>query len=187
MVAMDTAHDIDPTTPTSSAPVALRPADPALGPAVKKAVSRRSFAVLGTASATGRPHNAGVAYQLAAGRIWVSTYRESRKARNVAARPEVAFTVPVPRIPLFPPATVQIQGRAEIVGLDDPELRRLAAAGQLKKVTGHGELELDGGCYLRIDLPARVPVFALGMSRWQLLRDPLGADRIAHVDWAARS
>jgi nitroimidazol reductase NimA-like FMN-containing flavoprotein (pyridoxamine 5'-phosphate oxidase superfamily) len=146
-------------------------------------VRRRHFAVLATASASGRPHSAGVSYELAEGHVWVSTYRSSRKARNVAARPEVALTVAVRRIPFFPPASVQIQGRADIVELDDPELLRLAAAGALGKVTGHGELELDGGCFLRIELPTRVPVYALGMSLWALARDPLGADRIAAVDW----
>jgi hypothetical protein len=184
---MDTTHDIDQTDASSSpsgAPTPLRPADPAIGPVVARAVARRSFAVLATSSPSGRPHGAGVTYQLAGGHIWVSTYRESRKARNVAGRPEVALTVTVPRIPFFPPATVQIQGRAEIVGLDDPELRRLASAGALKKVTGHGELDLDGGCFLRISLPSRVPVYGLGMSLWELARAPLAADRTAHVDWS---
>jgi S-adenosylmethionine/arginine decarboxylase-like enzyme len=180
---MDTAHDTDQPTDLAPAPTELRPADPAIGPIVAKAVRRRSFAVLATSSASGRPHGAGVTYQLADGHIWVSTYRESRKARNVAARPEVALTITVTRIPFFPPASVQIQGRARIVELDDPELRRLAATGSLKKVTGHGELDLDGGCYLRIELPSRVPVYGLGMSLWELARAPLAADRIAQVEW----
>ena len=29
----------------------------------------------------------------------------------------------------------------------------------------------------------RVPVYGLGMSRWELARAPLAADRIAHVEW----
>jgi hypothetical protein len=171
--------------PTPEDPPPVRPTDPALGPTVARAVRRGGFAVLATASPSGRPHAAGVSYQLAAGHLWVSTLRSSRKARNVAARPEVGLTIPVRRLPLIPPATVQLQGRAQIVGLDDPHLRRLAEAGSLDAVTGHGELELADGCFLRIALPERVPSYALGMSLWRLLRDPLNADRVALVDWEA--
>lgn len=125
---MDTAPTL-----TTTAPTELRLPDPGLGPVVRRAVERRSFAVL----------------------------------------------------PLGPPASVQIQCRGTVVDLDDPELRRLADRGALKKVTGHGELELADGCFLRLALPSRVPVYALGVSLWQLMRDPLGAGRVAQVDWSA--
>jgi len=176
-----------PVTPVTPVTSSLRPspADPTIGPAVARVVRRHHFAVLATASATGRPHAAGVMYQVAGGQAWVSTLRSSRKARNAAARGQVALTLAVRRIPMFPPATVQLRGRATVVDLDDPELRRLAEAGSLPAVTGRGELELPDGCFLRIDLAERVPVYALGMSCWQLLRHPLDAARVALVDWEA--
>jgi nitroimidazol reductase NimA-like FMN-containing flavoprotein (pyridoxamine 5'-phosphate oxidase superfamily) len=158
-------------------------ADPTLGRLVHRAVAKRSFAVLATASVDGRAHAAGVLYQLAGGELWVSTMRSSRKARNVAANAAVAVTVPVRRLPVGPPSSVMLQGTATVVELDDPKLRRLADEGALKQVTSHGELELPGGCFLRVRLPQRVPVYGLGMSLWALLRDPLASGRIAHVDW----
>lgn len=158
-------------------------ADPALGRRVHRAVAGRSFAVLATASVGGRTHSAAVLYQLAGGELWISTLRSSRKARNVAANPAVAVTVPVRRLPVGPPSSVMLQGTATVVDLDDPELRRLAADGALEKVTGHGELELPGGCYLRVRLPRRVPVYGLGISLWSVIRNPLAAGRTALVDW----
>ncbi len=175
---MTTAHAIQSLLdiPTSAG-------DPALGPLVAKAVRRRKFAVLATASSAGRSHSAGVLYQVAGGRLWVSTLGSSRKARNVADDPRVALTVPIRRLPFGPPSSVQVQTTGTVVGLDDPELRELAASGALKRVTGHGELELPGGCFLRLDLPSRVPTYGLGMSIVSLIRNPLDAGRVAQVDW----
>lgn len=166
-----------------ASPALTAPADPALGSLVRRVVGKRHFASLATASARGRVHGAGVLYQLAAGRLWISTLQSSRKAANVAATGRAAVVIPVRRLPIGPPASVQMQCRAEIVPLDDPELCALAERGQLDDVTGHGELDLDGGCFLQLTPPERVPVYGLGMSLLALLRDPLGAGRVAAVDW----
>ena len=34
---------------------------------------------------------------------------------------------------------------------------------------------LDGGCFVRLALPARVVTYALGVSLWHVLRNPLDA------------
>ena len=36
-------------------------------------------------------------------------------------------------------------------------------------------MELDGGCFLRLALPDRLVTYALGMSLWRVLRNPLDA------------
>ncbi len=173
------------TTQTLPAPhTAAATADADLGPLVRKLVAKRHFAALATTSAEGRAHVAGVQYALADGALWISTFRDSRKARNVAENPRVAVSVPVRRLPVGPPSSVQLQARATVVELDDPKLRRLAAEGELKAVTSHGELELDGGCMLRVELPRRVPTYGLGMSLLALLRNPIDAARTAEVDWS---
>jgi hypothetical protein len=148
-------------------------------------VGKRHYAVVATAAADGRPHSAGVLYQLAGDELWWSTMRTSRKARNIAANPWIGITVPIRRLPVGPPSAVQLQGRAELVGPDDPDLRRLAEADALPAITGHGELELDGGCFVRVRLPRRVPTYGLGMSLLNLIRHPLEGGRVAAVDWTA--
>lgn len=178
---MDTTTTTTP--PPASATGRLDPADPALGPLVRRKVAARHVGVLATASGSARPHAAAVLYDLAEGAIWISTLRESRKARNAAAIGRAALTVAVRRLPVGPPASVQLSGPVEVLDLDHPDLVRLAADGAIDGVTGHGELELAGGCILRLTPGARVPTYGLGMGLWTLLRDPLDAARTAHVDW----
>jgi hypothetical protein len=147
--------------------------DPAL---VRKVVAKRSYAVLATVSPAGRPHAAGVLYAVAGDDLWVSTHLESRKGRNVATTPYVGLTIPVRRIPLGPPGAVQAQARAEVVALDDPRVAPLVADGSLKGITSHGELDLPGGCFLRITPNRTVHTYGLGLSLWALARDPLAAE-----------
>ena len=102
-------------------------------------------------------------------------HRESRKARNIAGHGVAAVTIAVRRLPIGPPASIQFQCSAAVLANDDPEIIRLAAAGRLDRITGHGELTLDGACFLRLALPTRVITYALGMSLWRAMRNPLDA------------
>jgi hypothetical protein len=161
--AMSTTVHVTPT---------LHRPDPA---AVRRALARRSVAVLATVSSTGRPHAATVLYQLAGDELFVSTWRDSRKARNVAASGAAAVTIAVRRLPVGPPASVQFQTTADVIDVDDPEIGRLVAAGRLGRITSHGELDVPGSCFLRLPLPARAVTYALGMSLLRVLRNPLDA------------
>ncbi len=143
--------------------------------AVLAAIAKRTFCTLATASPSGRPHVAGVLYQAVDAALYVSTERDSRKARNIVANPNVAVSVPVRRAPVGPPSTIQFQSRAEVLDPGDPRLRELADAGRLGAVTGHGELDLPGGCFLSIPLPRRLLTYGLGMSLIRLIRDPMDA------------
>lgn len=143
--------------------------------ATLRAIARRKFCTLATSSSSHRPHVAGVLSEAVDTTLYVSTLRASRKARNIADNPHVCVCIPVRRLPVGPPSSVQFQGVADIFGTDDVELRRLVASGRLKSITGHGELELRGGCFLRIRPARRLNTYGLGMSVMSLLRDPLNA------------
>jgi general stress protein 26 len=143
---------------------------------VAKALGKRSFCVLATASPSGRPHVAGVLYQAIGTTLYVNTSRDSRKARNVADNPHVAVSIPIRRLPVGgPPSTVQFQGRADILALDDPDIARMVESGELKNITSHGELDHPDGCFLRITPLRRITTYGLGMSLLKLIRDPLHA------------
>ena len=148
-------------------------------------VRKRSFATLSTASAAGRPHVAGVLYEMVGTTLWVNTLRTSRKALNVAAEPRVALVIPIRRLPVGPPSTVMFQARAELVDTDAPEVGQLLDAGHLGSITSHGELELESSCFLRITPPRRWVTYGLGMSLWRFVRDPLGAGGHVEIDGAA--
>lgn len=143
--------------------------------AVLRLIRKRSFATLATTSPQGRPHVAGVLYDLVDRDLWISTDLASRKGRNIAANPRVAVAIPVRRLPVGPPSTIHFQATAQLVPHDDPLLRELAAAGRLPTVTKHGELDRPGGCFVRIGLPDRLLTYGLGMSLRQLIRNPLAA------------
>jgi hypothetical protein len=148
---------------------------------VLRHLAKRSFAVLSTTSPAGRPHAAGVLYAAVGTTLWVSTLRGSRKARNVAANPHVAVCVPVRRSPVGPPSTLQFQGRAEVVAVDDGRVR----PAELTAIVSHGELDLPDGCLLRIEPVGRVHTYGLGMSLLHLVRHPL--DAAGSVDVTGRT
>lgn len=162
----------DMTTTTSA------PGHPHAHPRLKdvtRAVARRSFCTLATASATNRPHVAGVLYVVEETTLYVSTMCTSRKARNIAENPRVFVCIPVRRLPVGPPSSVQFAATADILAASDGEILRLVDNGVLKAITGHGELELVDGCFLRIRPDRRLHTYGLGLSLRQLIRDPLSA------------
>jgi hypothetical protein len=159
------------TFPAAPPPTIFRP-EPA---AVRRVIERRSVATLATASSSGRPHAATVLYQAVDDVLFVSTSRASRKARNIAERGLASVSISVRRLPVGPPASIQFQSTAVVLANDDPEVVRLADAGRLDRITSHGELELEDGCFLRIPLPARLLTYAIGMSLWHVMRHPLDA------------
>lgn len=161
---------------TTTAPVHSPPRPRDVPPAlVRKALAKRSYAVLATVSSAGRAHAAGVLYDLVGDTLFVSTDLSSRKGRNIAENPYVAMTVPVRRAPVGPPSAIQFQATAEVLATDHPDIAALVERGELTGVTSHGELDLPDGCFVRITPGATIHTYGLGMSLWQLVRDPLAA------------
>ena len=159
------------TPTTNPTPASLTP-DPQH---IRRALDRRAFATLATTSPAARPHVAGVLYELVDGVLYVSTLRSSRKARNIAANPRVAVCVPVRRLPVGPPSTIQFQTTATLLDPTDPEITALVARGAIDSITSHGELDLPDGCFLRIPLPAHAVTYGLGLPLRTLIADPLSA------------
>ena len=148
---------------------------------VLRAINKRSFATLATTSPAHRPHDAGVLYEAVDGVLYVNTKRTSRKARNVVTNPNVAVAIPVRRLPIGPPSSIQFQGTATVLDLDDPEILELVAAGRLKSITGHGELEIEDGCFLRITPSGRLFTYGIGMPLSKLIRDPLNVGGVVDL------
>lgn len=140
---------------------------------ILRAIERRSVASLATVSNAGRPHVATVLYQCVEEALFVSTHRTSRKARNIADNGGAAVAIAVRRLPIGPPASIQFQSAVTILANDDPHILQLARAGELSTITAHGELDLPDACFLCLPLPARIVTYALGMSLWRVLRNPL--------------
>ncbi|MGI9611713.1 MAG: pyridoxamine 5'-phosphate oxidase family protein [Acidimicrobiales bacterium] len=142
---------------------------------VAKALRSKNFATLATVSPRGRSHGAGVVYDFVDGALWVHTMGDGRKAKNIAANEHVGVCVPYRRLPFGPPYTVHFQGVAEIVALDDPIAVDHYERGDLKGITGHGAMELEGACFVRIVPTGTIHSFGPGVPVLDLARDPLGS------------
>jgi hypothetical protein len=162
-----TTDTMPSTSPSTSAPAYEE---------VSRAIGKRSFATLATTSPQQRPHAAGVLYADVDGVLYVSTSRSSRKARNIAANPNVFVTIAVRRMPFgAPPSSIQFAATAELLAVDHPDVVRLAGEGRLKTITGHGELDLPDGCIVRITPSTTIHTYGLGMSLRALAKNPLHA------------
>ncbi|MGI8683883.1 MAG: pyridoxamine 5'-phosphate oxidase family protein [Acidimicrobiales bacterium] len=161
------------TTASTTASTTSRATAPRLD-RITRAVARRSFCTLATSSGD-RPHVAGVLYVVVDDVLYVSTMRTSRKARNIVANPRVSVCIPIRRLPVGPPSSVQFAATAEILATTDPVIVSLAGRGSMKAITGHGELELADGCFLRITPAPRLSTYGLGLPLRRLIRDPLNA------------
>lgn len=151
---------------------------------VRRTIARRSFAVLATSSAANRPHSAGILYAATPHGLFVSTSGDSVKARNVRETGRAAVTIPVRRVPFGPPFVVQFQTAAEVLPTGDPLVRELLAAGGLKGITSHGELDLPDPVFLRLRMPRRVVTFGLGVPLLSVARHPLDAGRTVDLEAA---
>ena len=114
--------------------------------------------------------------------LYVNTLRTSRKAQNVLANPRVALVIPIRRLPVGPPSTVQFQAEGRVLDLDDPEIQRLVTDGHLGSITGHGELDMPDGCFVRIPVPRRLVTYGLGMSLRRFIADPMNAGGLVDAE-----
>jgi len=145
--------------------------------AVWRAIAKHSFCTLSTSSATNRPHGVGVLYTTVDSVLYVSTSETSKKARNIGVNPRVAVCIPVRRIPMAPPFLVQFGATAELLSRHEPTVADLISARELKKITGHGELDDPDTCFLRIVPDRKVSTYGIGVPLRTLLRDPIHASR----------
>ncbi len=136
-------------------------------------INKRSFATLATTSSAGWSHAAGVVYQAVDGELWIHTTRSSRKARNIAATGKVGIGIAFRRLPVGPPFTIHYQAAAELVAMDAPAAVRLLDANALKRVAGHGALDMADGCFIRVAKPKTLHSYGPGARIIDLIRDPL--------------
>lgn len=138
---------------------------------IRRAVARRSFCVLATSSADGRPHAVGLLYAPVDLTLYVITGSDTVKVRNIRENPRVAVCIPVRKYLLGPPMAVQFQGAARVLEADDPTIQQLLTAGRLRKIAGLGAVDKPGTCFLEVTPTRRVSSYGLGISLLRLMRD----------------
>lgn len=92
-----------------------------------KELKKEIFAVLGVVTSKGEARTIGIVYIVHNNKIYVSTSKESWKARHVQRNPHVSMTVPIAkRIPLLPwikipAATITFSGNAKVLEPEELE------------------------------------------------------------------
>ncbi len=177
-----------PSTTTSHGPATGKPSPEATQGVQRKilaALRKRSFLTLATVSPKGRSHVAGVVYEWVApnsgrdGALWIHLSANSRKARNIAASPHAAVTIPFHTFPLRvvpvgPPNTIHFQCAVELIAMDSAEATALLNAGKLRSISGHGALDMPDGVFCKITPVGWIHSFGIGVRMIDLIRDPIG-------------
>src|SRR5438094_7712795 len=85
-------------TSTPDKKTELGPASEALtSEQVWHAIAGASFAIVGYVTPAGEPRSSGIVYKTVGSRLYLVVAAESWKAKHIAARGEVAVTVPIRR------------------------------------------------------------------------------------------
>lgn len=157
---------------------------------VVKALRQQTFGTLSTLSARGTPHATGVVYAVSRSdeplTLYVTTRTTTQKVRNIHARPDIAFVVPVPYrfVPMFPPRAIQFQGTAVVVPAEDEAaVRAFSSSWFLRRIlAAEQRIVAEGGdlCFIRIRPAQKLFTYGMGMSVLDNLRRPRAAiDRVA--------
>jgi hypothetical protein len=108
--------------------------------------------------------------------LYVMTRRHLQKARNIAQNPQVSLVVPIRRLLWFlPPATIQLRGRAELLGAADAEGRAVFQRFWLGRriVKSYQAMERRGEariCFLKITPEPLVQSYMVGTTVLGLMR-----------------
>jgi nitroimidazol reductase NimA-like FMN-containing flavoprotein (pyridoxamine 5'-phosphate oxidase superfamily) len=148
---------------------------------VRRELAKASFGTIATTSDRNRPHVVGIRYALIDGQFYLVVHEHSVKVRNIRMNPHIAFSVPIRKVPFFPPYCIQFQGTAEIVSLNDPAIRQLAESGAFKRVSTKKELEKPGQVVIRITPGKRVSTYGFGFSPLAIIRDAQSA--MSSIEW----
>lgn len=138
---------------------------------IEREVTKRSFCVLATSSAAGRPHAVGVMYAAVGLTLYIQVSEGTVKVRNVRENPRVAISIPVRKYPFGPPMAVQFQGTARVLGPDDPQVQEFLRTGRLKRIASLSGDPRPDTRYLEITPERRISSYGLGIPLRTLLRD----------------
>lgn len=129
------------------------------------------FGVLAFSNRDGHPRTAGVCYVVNGRSLLISTARESWKVRHIAANPNVAMTVTIPkRVPFLPfikvpAASISFKGDAEILEVDDIDP---AVFARLPIGKEEDSEVLDRMAVIRVIPRGRFATYGIGMSMLQM-------------------
>ncbi len=141
---------------------------------VWQVIDKELFAVVGMVNANNEARTAGLVYIVRDRNLYLSTGRDTAKARHVAANPHVSVTIPIARrVPIMPwlkipQATITFQGTARVFATAEASPELLRALFQHK--ADDREL-VAGACIIEITPVGEFVTYGIGIPLMDM-RDP---------------
>ncbi len=141
---------------------------------VWQAIEKELFAVVGMVNADNQARTAGLVYIVRDRKLYLSTGRDTAKARHIAANGHVSVTIPIARrVPIMPwlkipQATITFRGRARVFGTAEASPELLRALFQ-HKADDH-EL-VAGACIIEITPVGEFVTYGVGIPLIEM-REP---------------
>ncbi|GAB4309319.1 MAG: hypothetical protein Kow0069_08470 [Promethearchaeota archaeon] len=145
---------------------------------VERKLRQKTFGVLTTLGTNGFPHATGIIYAVGPPGeefcAYFLTYRRYQKVHNVEANPRAALLVPFPHhvLRFVPSSCVSFQGTVDVLDVDDPVGRAAFSGNRILAMNLEQVGAMAEPCFLRLRPTGRVHVYGLGISAWELKKNP---------------
>ena len=134
---------------------------------------KKRYGILGTVTPEGQPHSVGVVYGMPPrGQpfcLYLITRPVLRKARNIRSNPNVSFVVPFPHyfFRMLPPASIQFQGKAKFIPIDDPVATKTFQTSIVLHRSMKHSLDLGESTFIRVLPDDKIFSFGINATIWQ--------------------
>ena len=142
---------------------------------VEKEIRKKTFGILTTIDAKGRPHSTGVLYGVSPPTskfcLYIATSERYAKARNIKRNPNVSFVVTFPHyyIRFAPASYVMFRGTAELVPLDNEEGRWVFQQKRILRMTESIDPEeLADAFFIKLHPEPTVYCYGVGIGLMEL-------------------
>ena len=148
---------------------------------------RQNFCILSTVNSKGEPHATGVLFAFAPANqsfhLYIVTSRKYAKTKHIKRNPSVSVVIPFPHhwFRAVPAPTIQFQGTAEIISIEDPLAVEYFMRSKILKMTYEQILAAssEDAVFLRVTPKRFLYCHGVGIGLLQMRKDiKSGAYRI---------
>ncbi len=145
---------------------------------IEQKVRTKTFGILTTINKDGTPHTTGILYGVSPPSIKFSLYcftsKRYKKVQNIKLNPNISFIIPFPHhiLRFAPSSTVTFNGKANLVSLNNTEIRTIFSKKRiLKLVINQSQTEdQESFTFIRIKPNPKVLCYGIGINVLKLRR-----------------
>ncbi|UCE14932.1 MAG: pyridoxamine 5'-phosphate oxidase family protein [Candidatus Heimdallarchaeota archaeon] len=139
---------------------------------IEKKIRTKTFGILTTLNKDGTPHSTGVLYGVSppssAFSLIFFTSKKYKKVRNIKRNPNVSFVIPFSHsfLRFTPSKTVTFNGKAELISLNDCEIRTIFSRKRILRliITQSQTEDQESFTFVRIIPNPKVLCYGLGIN-----------------------